>query len=734
MSAQKTNSSSKFLATLKGERTAETPLGHVVMALESHAKNGYGEGALLTPTLAEGFLSLESMGPSDISSVQGAASALESAMSNVERHVPGGFTAQGRDAAIIAGMMAGNIGTAMESFAKQPQVKPGQVLVEPQMAQGDFFGARSQEMKLALEAYDEKENRNATVYSVAYNLQAARQDDFGEAFFPTVVVTPDQVGYTVSIRVITVYNELRRQINGNLDKWNKRNIIHAVIDPTILKNDQTKIIPVHRVEAEKHFVPTADITPFSVMLDDESITTSALAFGKRFSLLAISQTEALLETGLLDSTDSIDPSIRLDKVYLKTAAGDVIEMSTAGLTHSNFTYSTQGNYRNSTLNFDTKMLGLKGVVNKLDGTPAASLAQIDTLNVSVRIGAMFTGTVNVETAETIVNASDVEVYAVTQADGTVLDMESGNGKVIADLFVGAKFIGYSLEAYRTNMNRRQRGQLLDTTFYSQIYTVPLRAPITVPRPLSTSDSTDAPDLAALITATHIRTSNAAVAELIRVNDLLAEHVHGNDLIENAPNIFGVASWLVTPFHSHEIIDLDQVIDSHKSHERAADIQAALVNILRDKAYRMYRDSGFKAAADAMAGGISAPPTVIIGTDPVIARYLMVTGDFRTLGPDFEVKVVSTLDNRMEGRIFMTFGEFGNGKEGQPNPLHFGNMAWKPELTLVLPLHRNGANSKELTVQPSFLHITNLPILASFIVKGIPDTVNKKVPVAVAVLP
>ena len=40
---------------------------------------------------------------------------------------------------------------------------------------------------------------------------------------------------------------------------------------------------------------------------------------------------------------------------------------------------------------------------------------------------------------------------------------------------------------------------------------------------------------------------------------------------------------------------------------------------------------------------------------------------------------------MTGKIVMSFGEFGAGKDGVPNPMHFGNMAWKPELTLVLPL-------------------------------------------------
>ncbi|EKD22582.1 MAG: hypothetical protein ACD_84C00042G0010, partial [uncultured bacterium] len=91
-----------------------------------------------------------------------------------------------------------------------------------------------------------------------------------------------------------------------------------------------------------------------------------------------------------------------------------------------------------------------------------------------------------------------------------------------------------------------------------------------------------------------------------------------------------------------------------------------------------------------------------------------------------VKVVSTLNQTMAGKIVMSFGVFGAGTEGVPNPMHFGAMAWKPELTLVLPINRNGATSKELTVQPSFLHVTNLPIMASLDVLGISDVIAGKV--------
>ena len=183
---------------------------------------------------------------------------------------------------------------------------------------------------------------------------------------------------------------------------------------------------------------------------------------------------------------------------------------------------------------------------------------------------------------------------------------------------------------------------------------------------------------------------------------------------------------MTPFYEFTDLNVAAKIDSVKSHERAEDIQGVLVNSLRDVIYRAYTNSGYKAAADALSGGTAPAPTVIIATDPVIARYLMVTGDLRLVGSDFNIKVVSTLDTRMTGKMFATFGNFESAQEGVPNPMHFGNMAWKPELTLVLPLHRNGANSKELTVQPSFKHITNLPVLAEWKVSGIPAVAADKV--------
>lgn len=627
-----------------------------------------------------------------------------------------------KDAASVAGVLSGD----PLSFLRHPSthaVVATESMSVVSMGVADAFAKRS----YGAESYDDKDNRNTQVYSIAYNMQSARQDEFGETFFPTVVVTPDSLGYEVTIRQVQVYDDLHRNVSGALDKFNKRNIIQAMIDHTILKNDMTKIVPVVRAQSVSNFVNPLLIAPRNILLDGESISTAPIAIGKKFSLLGLSQTDTLLANGLQDVTDSIDPAVSLSRVYIKVG-DDILGFNTLNLPLATFSPARQGLTRGMNLAFKSTSLMINVNSKNLDGSPLTDLAPVVTGNMIVRLALTLNGDVNLDTADTEIFANALRVETITDNTGALLDLTVAPAAAIVAAIAGGTVLGYDLQAYRSNSNRRQRGQLLDTNYFSQLYPVPLRSPITVPRPVTTDGSTDSSDLAALITATHVRTSNAAVGALIQAANILNEYVDAKDTAGVGPDVVGVGRFLVRPTFFRESIDMLTAVDSITSHQRAADIQAVLVSKIRDIAYRMYRDSGYKAAADAMAGGVAKVPTVVIGTDPVISRYLMVDGDLRTLGSDFDVRVVSTLDKRMAGTIAITFGLFNGETEAAPNALHFGNMAWKPELTVVMPIARGGQISKELTVQPSFLHVVNLPVLAIITVTGIPDVVASKVPV------
>lgn len=101
----------------------------------------------------------------------------------------GELTTAQKEAAMYAGAISGDIG----AFLRNSEATGG----EGAIAAVGGIGR----IKPALESFDEKENKAAAVYTVAYNLVAARQDAFGEAFFhrrgstrPTRLPSPHQPG------------------------------------------------------------------------------------------------------------------------------------------------------------------------------------------------------------------------------------------------------------------------------------------------------------------------------------------------------------------------------------------------------------------------------------------------------------------------------------------------------------------------------------------------------------
>src|ERR1035437_4785582 len=297
------------------------------------------DGQISSKVIARAALSMESLREEESHGLDTALKGLTASLEHIaqEAGIAKLLTRAQMDAAVCAGIVSGDI----PAFLSTPVVHnvpsmEGMSVVK--LAAGDSFAQRS----VGLEAYDERDNRNANLFTVAYNMKAARQNDFGEAFYPTVVVTPDQVGFQVSIRLIQVYNDFKRSINGQLADYQKKNILRAVVDYTILKTESTKVFPVARPEAAASFVAAADIAPRSILNEGEPILTAPLATGKRVDLIGLSQTDTLLAAGVMDTTDSLDTAITLASVYVKVGA-DILKFATNNLPLAVFNAAPQGN-------------------------------------------------------------------------------------------------------------------------------------------------------------------------------------------------------------------------------------------------------------------------------------------------------------------------------------------------------------------------------------------------------
>lgn len=574
---------------------------------------------------------------------------------------------------------------------------------------------------LSMEAYDETANNQALVYSMAYNLEAVKQDEFNEAHWPTIVITADQVGISIDVDLMMVYKAKNRELDGNFRDYEKVNLLRAVADSTILLNDQTRLYPIFRPENKHNLVDDTVITPRDVVVAGETIKVQPIKFGVEVDALGITITESLVARGVMNNTDSLDPYFLLKTVYAKVG-DDVLEINTRDLPLNNYIISGQNNYRVQNLNFTTKSVLLnEKSVTVTNGELTGALALIKAQKLAVRLELAVTGNVNIETAKLETFGNKFRVSTIVNEKGERLPLTEGVGKQIADAVAGGSLLGYEPDGFRSNANRRQGGQLLDVTKYTQTYEVPLRSPLNTIHPAQTNGSTDAADVRALIQATRTRMANEGVTALLEAQATLSRYCDIRDVTGEGPEVLGVGRFFMRSVYVADELNIAETINSIESNKRAADLQAVLVNKLRDMVYHMYRDSEFQAAMQALGSGM---PTVVIGTDPITARYINLDGELRTLGGDFNVKIVHTLDRRMIGKVFVTFSMYDETRGKSVNPLNFGNSVWASELVLTANIIRGDTFNRETLVAPRYRFIVNCPLMGFLEVTGISESLNR----------
>jgi hypothetical protein len=349
---------------------------------------------------------------------------------------------------------------------------------------------------------------------------------------------------------------------------------------------------------------------------------------------------------------------------------------------------------------------------------------------------MFGNITNLNTGNTNVNAGPVSISSLTDVNGNPLALDSTNATWTAlnTALAGAVVIGYDLKAYRTNANKRQRGQLIDQQTFAQVYPIPHLSPLTCLRPLVESDAGDGAQVATLVAATQLAASNDAVDKLFNFAALLKQTVAAADAaVVQAQAELGISRELITPAFLETAIDLTTDTNNLTSSDKVADLNAQLINTIRDMGTQLYYTSGIGIASQVLRGPNASKPVLLIGCDPIVKRYLTITGDPRLAGEPFEFRIAESYNNEVQGKIIVSFGTEESLNSQQPDPLHFGCMGWAPEWVMSIPMSRNGQISNELTVSPRYLHIMNMPVMGIITVSGLSALIANKTLVDIAVL-
>lgn len=596
----------------------------------------------------------------------------------------------------------------------------------------------------SMESFDKNDLTKIQTYSVAYNVTAAEQGKFERALFPLILVPVDVSSIVTTADLLSVMNfyERRDTVVGIDNYFNGKNIIRALVDHTILKNDLLRLVPVYREsqqEIKDLFVPESVVEPESIVLETgEKIKTSYINIdAPSIDYIALCRTDWHNAKGIANNTHQIESGVQLSDLLISVSSTEAIRISNINMQpEASFSPSAQGDSREMTITYNNPALDLnfKNAL-KVDGTLPSKLEPLKTSKHTVRLEVTFNVQLNLNSGFLKASMARVYVRGVFKEDGTQLDMTQGEGKTTADLFKPTenkgetRVIGYKFISRLSNTNRNEFGQLLDLNRRSNTYAINRLAPISFLRArgdASNQTIAESAKVDALVMATRIRCANSVVTTLLETAKYLesipANHTK-SDVISQ--NVLGISRYFLSCWYEHADLDVSKAVNSLRSADLMVDMQAYMINNIREKVYRAHVESGYKAASDAFGRG-DKKPKVIIATDPYIAAWLMITGDTRTLGNDFEYEVVTTNDNRMTGKLIFVFGAQEGYAEDLSNPMHFGNMAWRAERVTVTDTSRQQDQLTELTVSPAWNLIVHTPIMGVFTVKGIREVITNGV--------
>lgn len=578
---------------------------------------------------------------------------------------------------------------------------------------------------ISQEAFDGQNLSNAIYFSIAYNVGAATQDEFGETIYPTIAVSPTESGISVSIEYVAIMKEFMRNINGVVQREvvDRVSILKKMYDSKTFGSDATALVPVLRTENESKLVKEAEYV--EEKLTPEPIKTAPLKFGMLIDLLGISQTDDILAKGVMDNTDAIDRAVALSKVYIQFGSSDIVEYDVTSAASRRFFPPATGHWKKLICSFDLKGASVNTSNTKtVKNIVSEELLEIGA-NTNVMMEFVINGSLNVEDGGIDLNASPIRFLGVRDENGKLLDTSDGKYTKAKTVVEGAKLVGYVVDAKRTNTNVRTRGVVVSNEIYSYLYNAPFRSGITCLKPLVQYSGTenDANRVAAQAQATGFIISNVAVNTLVdHVSSLRAAAQNG--AIETM-SFEGVGEKFIYPYFREEAIDLADVVDSLESSKRDDDIRANLLQRINNIAVDMIIKSNYGPAFSVIKGNSGQKITIIIATDINLARLMVKDGvsEFE-YGDRFKFKVVSTYNEAVKGTIYILPTVLDENKNTTPDPLNYGFCIYTPTIVYEVSKTTNGAVAGELNTIPRFLHVNNLPIAGVVTVSDVSSVFNK----------
>jgi hypothetical protein len=611
------------------------------------------------------------------------------------------------------------------------------------------------------EVFDDRNLSSFAAVSIMHSVMAARQSPAAESLFPGYALPADGTGFTVEVDRPLVFDRIKHTTNGDTADFNKQRklLLNALMDPTILASRGNEIIPYFvdgNATNNSHFGTAT--APRFVSANGESFKTNYLRPGAPTvtSLLGISMHPGIASLGQNDQSDTLDHRVNLRTILLEVTTLDpanpaatvssILKFRVDMLGFSAFNPAFEGQQRRMVLSFDTQDLPVDQNTLDIAGLPATALAFLGTnpayanyrLNLAISIG----GEVNLENSGIKVHTADGAIDTVQVMSGVGADRQFVPVSNVTELasiraqFTSIKFVGYDVEAYRTNINRRDQGKLTTNERLKDSHILPYSPTFTAQVPVIDGIHNTV-DISIPAQCLMFRNTNNAYSQLFTFEAALAQACDAYVKAVPSPAIRAIGRYILRrPWYELAKLDLAVDVNSLRSHERLQDIQAAITNKLRTMLTRAFYATNFQAAMSSVGLAMGAKPKVKIICNPILGNYLMTTGDNRTLGEGWTYTLETDQDERLFDidangkrtyRMYMVFSI--DGIDG-PHPLNFGNFVYLPDLMTNLPITRDQATTREMSYQSRTLHVNHCPILMRLDIENLETAVSERLAVPI----
>lgn len=603
---------------------------------------------------------------------------------------------------------------------------------------GDIYNFSTK--NISTEAFDGSDARNLVLFNVIVNMGASRSEDFVEAFCPTIVLKPFEVGLTTTVEYPEyISNYFRSKDKAVLAEKlaNPKPMIKSIFDKDIMMQQRTKIVPIK----DSSEVSNQWLTQFSykTSVTGKEVNSGYYKIGQKIDILTLDQNEKVVANGGANHTDNVLPEASLEYliVGLKTASGvKYIKVKAKGLGGAIFMPAQVGNMNDLTLKFSEQVfsvtVGETETVDKQKYNPTELNS-----NVGARIyfELSLDGSMNTVTSTTVVTGQPGRIVAI-EKDGVSLDLAK-EGAAIVSAITEISVVGYSLDAYKANTNIREAGQLIRNQGSLLHYGLRWKSPASCEGGIAeyTGESSDFRHVNSLITHLTNVANYEGVNSIVSYYNETLPAMAGNKVgtFKNNANDYSLNASLVECYYNHSKLVLTEMVDSLESKDRCVCIREALRSKLSQDAMVMLLESNYANAFENVYGGTNKKPTVLIGCDPYIKYYLCYgeKSNKFALTDEYDVVVVSTRNPLMKGKMIMTLSTTDTiGSIDSIQKLGTGFKLMSPAATLNFDmLSVDGTQIKRATAIPRYDYYHTLDIAHCYDVEGI-DEVLKKLQVQV----